>query len=73
MIIDESHDRMYRDLLTFYKATKTDKVITICLTATPFEGDADGMQMSALKELGYKVYKNSDKEDDYQPTINKKV
>ena len=52
---------MYRDLLSFYKATKTDKVITICLTATPFEGDADGIQMNVLNELGYKVYTNSDK------------
>jgi hypothetical protein len=73
MIIDESHARMFKDLHGFYKATKTDKVMTICLTATPFEGDNDGLQMSALKEIGYKVYKNSNREEDYNPQINKNV
>lgn len=73
MIIDESHARMFKDLTNFYKATKTEKVITICLTATPFEGEADGLQMSALKEIGYKVYKNSDKEEDYNPQITREV
>ena len=67
MIIDESHAKMYGDLMNFYKSTKHEKVLTICLTATPFEGKDDGIHMAALQELGYKVYKNSDKQEDYEP------
>ena len=73
MIIDESHAKMFTDLSSFYKATKTDKVSTICLTATPFEGQDNGMQMDALNEMGYKIYKNSDKEEDYNPTIHSEI
>ena len=73
MIIDESDERMFRDLGTFYKKTKADKVFVICLTATPYEGDDDGIQKSAIDALGYKIYKNSDKEEDYNPKITKQV
>ena len=42
-IIDEGDERMFRDLEEFYNGTKSEKIITICLTATPFEGDSDGL------------------------------
>ena len=29
--------------------------------------------MTALDEIGYKVYKNSDNKDDYNPQINRKI
>ena len=61
MIIDESDERMFSDLETFYKKTRADKVIVICLTATPYDGAEDGIQKSAIDALGYKIYKNSDK------------
>ena len=71
MIIDESDERMFKDLETFYKKTRTDKVFVICLTATPYDGAENGIQKTAINELGYKIYKNSDKEEDYSPKITK--
>ena len=53
MIIDESDERMFRDLESFYTGTKSEKVFTICLTATAYDGTKDGLQKSALNELGY--------------------
>ena len=70
MIIDESDDRMFKDMEAFYKATKSDKVITICLTATPYDGDANGLQAITLNELGYQIYHYSDKQEDYIPKIH---
>ena len=67
LIIDESDERMFKDLEAFYKATKSEKVITICLTATAYEGGKDGLQRTALEELGYKVYYNTTKKEDYEP------
>ena len=32
---------------------KSEKVFTICLTATAYDGTKDGLQKSALNELGY--------------------
>lgn len=61
MIIDESDERMFRDLNAFYAKTKGENLIVICLTATPYEGEADGTQVKALEELKYKIYKYSDK------------
>lgn len=70
LIIDESDERMFKDLEAFYKATKSEKVITICLTATAYEGGNDGLQRTALEELGYKVYYNTTKKEDYEPVIH---
>lgn len=70
MLIDESDERMFRDLPDFYKNTKHEKHIVICLTATPYEGEEDGSQMNVLRELKYKIYKNSDQKEDYDPTIH---
>lgn len=38
MIVDESDEIMFRDLLEFYKSTKHERIMTICLTATAYEG-----------------------------------
>ena len=64
---------MFRDLEEFYNGTKSEKIITICLTATPFEGDSDGLQCSAINELGYKVYNNSSKKEDFDPVIHREI
>ena len=61
MIIDESDERMFRDFEAFYKGTKSDKVIVICLTATAMDDSEDHLQRDALNELGYKVYYNNNK------------
>ena len=70
MIVDESDERMFNDLDAFYSATKSDKVFTIRLTATPYDGDEKGLQAATLDEIGYKIYHNSDKKEDYIPRIH---
>ena len=70
MIIDESDERIYKDLNEFYLKTKSEIVFTICLTATPFEGDETGLHFNVLDELGYKVYRNSSKSTDFKPIIH---
>ena len=47
-IIDESDERIFRDLETFYKTALNEKVIIICLTATAYEGAQDGLQKKVL-------------------------
>ena len=44
MIIDESDERMFRDVNGFYNKTKSDKVIVICLTATAMDYAEDNLQ-----------------------------
>ena len=53
MIIDESDERMFRDLESFYAGTKSEKVFTICLTATAYDGTDESVHKNALNELGY--------------------
>ena len=71
MIIDESDERMWSDLMDFYKKTKSDKVYVICLTATAYDGAEDNLQRTALKELGYAVYYNSEKNLEFDPQIHR--
>jgi len=71
MIIDESDERMFKDLGAFYQKTKSDKVYVICLTATAYDGSEDNLQRTALKELGYTVYHNSEKKEDFKPEIHR--
>ena len=70
MIIDESDERMFRDLESFYAGTKSEKVFTICLTATAYDGSDEGLHKNALNELGYEVYTNSDKKEDFEPVVH---
>ena len=70
MIIDESDERQFRDLDEFHKYTRSSNVFTVCLTATAYEGAADGLERKVLDELGYKIYSNSDKEEDFNPVIH---
>ena len=70
MIIDEADEHMFRDLKAFYNGTKSDKVHVICLTATAYDGNDDGLQRKVISELGYWVYRNSDKKEDFEPTIH---
>ena len=67
MIIDESDERMFKDLGAFYQKTKSEKVFVICLTATAYDGSEDNLQRTALKELDYKVYHNTGKMKDFTP------
>ena len=71
MIIDESDERMFRDLTEFNAKTKSEKVHTICLTATPYDGEDGGLEKRVLDELGYKIYYNSIKQEDFTPTVHK--
>ena len=43
MIIDESDERMFRNLEEFYKKTKSEKIYVICLTATAYDGADDDL------------------------------
>ena len=70
MIIDESDERQFRDLEEFHKATQSERVCTICLTATAYDGSADGLERRVLDELGYKIYTNSDKEEEFDPVVH---
>ena len=70
MIIDESDERIFSDLDEFYKKTRSEKVFTICLTATAYEGEEEGLEKSVLDALGYKIYKNSNKKEDFDPVIH---
>ena len=71
MIIDESDERMFKDLGAFYQKTKSDKVYVICLTATAYDGSEDNLQRTALKELDYSVYYNSEKKPEFDPQIHR--
>lgn len=61
---------MFRDLDAFYKETKSENVIAICLTATAYDGSADGLERTVIDAMGYKIYSNSDKEEDFIPVIH---
>ena len=73
MIIDESDERMFRDLDAFYRKTKSEKVYTICLTATAYEGSNTGIMRRVIDELGYKIYTNNNKQEDFDPTVHKTI
>jgi hypothetical protein len=70
MLIDESDDRSFGDVDGFCKDLKSDKVFTIFLTATAYEGEEDCLERSLMDELGYKIYKNSAKKEDFDPVVH---
>ena len=72
MIIHESDERQFRDLEEFHKATQSERVYTICLTATAYDGSVDGLERWVLDELGYKIYTSSDKGEEFDPVIHNK-
>ena len=45
-------------------------MITICLTATAYGGDLDGLEKSVIDAISYQIYTNSDKPQDFNPTIH---
>ena len=57
-------------LLVFYKSILQETVFVICLTATAFEGEEEGLQFQVLKELGCLVYYNSKNNEDKLPEIH---
>ena len=61
MVIDESDERLFRDPSEFSNKTKAEKIHTICLTATAYDGEDDGLERRVLDLLGYKIYYNSAK------------
>ena len=69
-IIDESDERMFGDCLQFYKSIKSEKIRTICLTATAYDGDEECVERECLKALDFKIYANSKKKEDFVPTIH---
>ena len=48
-------------------------MITICLTATAYDGSEEGLEKHALDAMGYKVYYNSIKKEDYDPVVHKRI
>jgi len=70
LIIDESDERMFRDLHEFHRHTRPENVYTICLTATAYDGGADGLERKAIDKLDFKIYANSDRHEQYNPVIN---
>ena len=64
---------MFGDLKALYNGTKSDKVHVICLTATAYDGNDDGLQRKVISELGYWVYRNSDRREDFEPIINERI
>jgi len=70
LIIDESDERQFRDLDEFHRHTRSENVYTICLTATAYDGGADGLERQVIDALGYRIYANSDKHEQYNPVIN---
>ena len=73
MIINESDERQFRDLQEFYNQTRSDSVFTICLTATPYGGEDDGLESTVLDEMGYKIYCNSAVKEDFVPVIHESI
>ena len=55
VIIDESDEIIMLDPLTFYKMTKGDQMQVVCLTATPDDGHAEGLERNLMDLMGYKL------------------
>ena len=72
-IVDESDERIFRDYERFYKSIKHEKVRTICLTATAYDGDENSLELACLKALDFKIYRNSDSKEDFVPKITKSI
>ena len=53
MVIDESDERIFRDPMEFRNKTKAEKIHTICLTATAYDGEGDCLEKRVLDKLGY--------------------
>ena len=51
-IIDESDARQFRNLDEFYTKTSKPNVVTICLTATPYEGHQHNLEKSVIDAIG---------------------
>lgn len=62
VIIDESDAVMFKNLLAFHKATSDQNIFVIGLTATAYDGKEEGLELSALKTLGYKVYRTCEED-----------
>ena len=50
---------MLNNISNFNKNTEHDNVSVIGLTATPDDGDEDGIEREAFKSLGYVTYRTS--------------
>lgn len=55
VIIDESDEIIMIDPLSFYNMTNGDKMQVVCLTATPDDGHAEGLERNLMDLLGYKL------------------
>jgi hypothetical protein len=55
VIIDESDEIIMMDPLTFYKMTKGESMQVVCLTATPDDGHAEGLERNLMDLMGYKL------------------
>ena len=71
-MIDEGDEVILSDIPDFYKKTKDDNIKVICLTATADDGDKEGVECKAFKQLGFEIYKTT-KETDKPPNIQAKL
>jgi hypothetical protein len=46
---DESDAFMLDDLIKYWKNTKAENLKVICLTATAFDGNEEGIELQAIK------------------------
>ena len=73
VLVDESDEIIFKDLVLFYQKTKAPETKVICLTATADDGFKEGSEHKVLEALKFKVYQNSDNEesiDENQPKIH---
>jgi superfamily II DNA or RNA helicase len=59
VIVDEADHVILKDLKNFAKLAKSETVKTLCLTATPDDGDADGSERKAFESLSFETFKIS--------------
>ena len=55
VIIDESDEIIMLDPLKFYNMTKGEQMQVVCLTATPDDGHAEGLERKLMDLMGYKL------------------
>lgn len=61
---------MLDDLKEYHANTKAQNLRVICLTATAFDGNEEGIELKAIELMSHKLYYNSDKADIMMPQVN---
>ena len=72
IIVDESDDVIFKDLLTFYKYTKHSNKKVICLTASPDDGK-DGIERKILQNMKYSTVQTNANFHFEMPRIDQEI